>query len=133
MTTWCSHVIDPSAASRSQGTGAQRAKAWESWWSEQRPSHFNAMLARDRRKAAQAQREAVQRESDAQRSARTADDGATPNDAVRQGPGQGMPLQFHCSRRAMTAEQMQAHCCLTLQVSTYGSGAALGWLAICVL
>ena len=79
------------ALNRSQGTGAQRAKAWESWWSEQRPSHFNAMLARDRRKAAQAQREeATQRESDAERLARAArDDITTPFAAVRQVQGQG--------------------------------------------
>ena len=75
--------IDVCTANRSQGTGAQRAKAWESWWSEQRPSHFNAMLARDRRKAAQAQREEVQRESDAQRSARPAHDSTIPVAAVR--------------------------------------------------
>jgi len=75
--------INVCAENRSQGTSAQRAKAWESWWSEQRPSHFNAMLAKDRRKAAQAQREEDQRESDVQRTNQVASDAQRTDRAAR--------------------------------------------------
>jgi hypothetical protein len=67
---------------RSQGTGAERAKAWESWWSEQRPSHFNAMLAQDRRKAAEEAQRTAQQEAQAQQTSSRAARGPAANEAA---------------------------------------------------